>query len=74
MPASRAFPRRVAVFNDRFIFTTLTEKEVTQAGLVPFHHPTTLKACSLFTCESRSCAVHAESQSWTIERGRDVSQ
>jgi hypothetical protein len=51
MSASKAFPRPVAVFSDRFIFTTLTEKEVTQAGLVPFHHPKTLKACSLFTCK-----------------------
>jgi cell division cycle 14 len=55
MPPSKPFPRPVAVFNDRFIFTTLTEKEVTQAALVPFHHPTTLKSCSLFTCKCIPC-------------------
>ena len=48
----REFPRKVAVFTDRFIFTTLLPSDVESHRRVPFCHPVSKLPCRLFSCMS----------------------
>ncbi|WVO15977.1 hypothetical protein L204_103642 [Cryptococcus depauperatus] len=54
MPPSpiRSFPNEVATFSNHFVFTTLTPKDASAHGKVPYGHPVTKKPCSLFTLDN----------------------
>ena len=45
----RPFPNPVAVFDDRFLFTTLNPKEVLSHGKASFCHPQTESPCVIFS-------------------------
>ncbi|OCF41021.1 hypothetical protein I317_05132 [Kwoniella heveanensis CBS 569] len=47
----RAFPNPVAVFNERFCFTTLSQKDVEAHGRLPYAHPETGKSVLLFSLD-----------------------
>ncbi|WVQ94156.1 hypothetical protein IAU59_001234 [Kwoniella sp. CBS 9459] len=47
----RQFPNPVAVFNERFCFTTLSEKEVQAHGRLPYAHPDTGRSVLLFSLD-----------------------
>ncbi|ORY26505.1 protein-tyrosine phosphatase-like protein [Naematelia encephala] len=47
----RSLPHPVAVFNDRFIFTTLSSRDVQSHERVPFCHPTTGKPVTIFSLD-----------------------
>ncbi|WWC90188.1 uncharacterized protein L201_005121 [Kwoniella dendrophila CBS 6074] len=49
--STREFPNPVAVFNDRFIFTSLTEKQVLAHGRIPYGHPETGRSVLLFSLD-----------------------
>ncbi|WVW81277.1 hypothetical protein I302_103268 [Kwoniella bestiolae CBS 10118] len=48
---TRPFPNPVAIFNDRFIFTSLTEKQVQAHGRYPYAHPETGRSVLLFSLD-----------------------
>ncbi|WVF66542.1 hypothetical protein IAT40_001282 [Kwoniella sp. CBS 6097] len=47
----RTFPNPVAVFNERFCFTTLSEEEVQAHGRRPYAHPDTGRSVLLFSLD-----------------------
>ncbi|WVR03049.1 hypothetical protein IAU60_000038 [Kwoniella sp. DSM 27419] len=53
MPRSREFPNPVAVFNDRFLFTTLSAGQVKAHVAVPYAHPETGKTVMLFSLDDK---------------------
>ncbi|WWC97560.1 hypothetical protein V866_004444 [Kwoniella sp. B9012] len=47
----RSFPNPVAVFNERFLFTSLTERQVQAHGRHPYVHPETGRSVLLFSLD-----------------------
>ncbi|WWC57596.1 uncharacterized protein I303_100128 [Kwoniella dejecticola CBS 10117] len=47
----RPFPNPVAVFNEQFIFTSLTERQVQAHGKMPYKHPQTGRSVLLFSLD-----------------------
>ncbi|WWC67309.1 uncharacterized protein I206_101217 [Kwoniella pini CBS 10737] len=48
---TRQFPNSVAVFNERFIFTSLNEGQVLAHGKIPYGHPETGESVLLFSLD-----------------------
>lgn len=48
---TREFPNPVAVFDKRFIFTTLSPADVEKHLVQAYGHPKTGKSCVLFSCK-----------------------